>query len=91
MPNVNANHTGKWNDGDIQWRKNFDDMFSHFNTIPACDRQTDRHVTVTTRQKRRNCSIKQIGKFLGIAGTTAWTFAAGLCLFFAAWVIRQRI
>ena len=33
--------TKNWNDGTIRWWKNFDDTFSLFDTIHACDRQTD--------------------------------------------------
>ena len=32
---------GKTSDVAIRWRNKFCDMFSHFNTIPTCDRQTD--------------------------------------------------
>jgi len=31
-----------YNGGAIQRRKNFDNMFSRFNRIPACDGRTDR-------------------------------------------------
>jgi len=35
--------TKNYNDGPIRWWKNFDDTFSRFDTIHACDGQTDRH------------------------------------------------
>ena len=39
---------GRPNDGPIRWWKNFDDTFSRFDTLHACDGQTDRRTDERT-------------------------------------------
>jgi len=37
--------------------KNFDYMFSHFDTIPACDRRTDGHLATAKSRFAYHCAV----------------------------------
>ena len=37
--------------------KNFDYMFSHFDTIPACDRRTDGHLATAKSRFPYHCAL----------------------------------